>query len=375
MVKRIGVLCLGNKNWVGGLNYSITFARTIAKIGGYKVFVFYKDKSVQKELKNENNLELIFFSRNILFESFLKISSRLIGIELRILLFVKKFKLDFVYPYQFAQFLGSDNDKVGFWMFDFQHLKFPEFFPKKEIEKREKIIRKVIKNNIKLILSSNAMLEEFNSNYDYAKTFVYQFNPLLNEVNNPKFIHKVLAKFELKKNEYFIICNQFWVHKNFEILFKAIKAFLKTNHNTVYKFVFTGRLQDDRFPNNYDLLKNKYPAIFENEKVLFLGLIERQEQLILIQESLGLIQPSLYEGWNSSIEEAKCLNVPVVASDIKVHREQLKGDDNYIFDKSDPMDLITKLELLIGSELKSNSFSKNKMQKTLKEQIDSIINT
>ena len=45
--------------------------------------------------------------------------------------------------------------------------------------------------------------------------------------------------------------------------------------------------------------------------------------------ALYLINPSKSEGWNSAIEEAKFLNTRVLASNLKVHHEQL-GSKGYI---------------------------------------------
>jgi glycosyltransferase involved in cell wall biosynthesis len=41
-----------------------------------------------------------------------------------------------------------------------------------------------------------------------------------------------------------------------------------------------------------------------------------------------MFQPSLYEGWSTTIEEAIYLGTPIVASDLQVHKEQLEGIDN-----------------------------------------------
>jgi glycosyltransferase involved in cell wall biosynthesis len=46
------------------------------------------------------------------------------------------------------------------------------------------------------------------------------------------------------------------------------------------------------------------------------------DQIQLMRRSLGVIQPSLFEGWNTVVEEARCLAKPIILSDIAVHREQ-----------------------------------------------------
>jgi hypothetical protein len=66
-----------------------------------------------------------------------------------------------------------------------------------------------------------------------------------------------------------------------------------------------------------------------------LGLISRSDQLLLMRNSQAVIQPSLFEGWSTVIEDAKSLQVPVIASNLKVHIEQL-GKDGCYFDPHDP---------------------------------------
>ena len=58
----------------------------------------------------------------------------------------------------------------------------------------------------------------------------------------------------------------------------------------------------------------------------FLGLIPYKDVLSLMRSSVAVINPSLVEGWSTTVEEAKSLRVPLVLSDILVHREQAIRD-------------------------------------------------
>jgi glycosyltransferase involved in cell wall biosynthesis len=62
----------------------------------------------------------------------------------------------------------------------------------------------------------------------------------------------------------------------------------------------------------------------ENQ-VKLLGFINREDQLCLMKNAVAIIQPSLFEGWSTVIEDAKALRAKVIASDINVHREQLNS--------------------------------------------------
>ena len=53
-----------------------------------------------------------------------------------------------------------------------------------------------------------------------------------------------------------------------------------------------------------------------------LGFISREDQLTLMQAAVAVMQPSLFEGWSTVVEDAKSMSVPLVASAISVHQEQ-----------------------------------------------------
>jgi glycosyltransferase involved in cell wall biosynthesis len=126
---------------------------------------------------------------------------------------------------------------------------------------------------------------------------------------------------------------------------------LLINKGKSVKVVFTGKQSDNRNPKyNVDLMNFVKQNQLESS-TYFLGFIERQEQLKLMQHSIAVIQPSLFEGWSTVIEDAKALNVPMIVSDIEVHREQL-GDYNLYFQKHNSSELADKMEVVQKSRPK-----------------------
>jgi hypothetical protein len=53
-----------------------------------------------------------------------------------------------------------------------------------------------------------------------------------------------------------------------------------------------------------------------------LGLIPRSDQIQLMRGATAVVQPSLFEGWSTVVEDARCLGKRLFVSDIAVHREQ-----------------------------------------------------
>jgi glycosyltransferase involved in cell wall biosynthesis len=81
--------------------------------------------------------------------------------------------------------------------------------------------------------------------------------------------------------------------------------------------------------------------------VLFLGFIDRIDQLHLIKGAKALVQPSLFEGWSTVIEDGKAMDKFIIASDIPVHREQLAA--NAVF--FNPLDANELAQLLLANAL------------------------
>ena len=53
-----------------------------------------------------------------------------------------------------------------------------------------------------------------------------------------------------------------------------------------------------------------------------LGKVPRSDLLALLQTATAVVQPSRFEGWNTTLQDAKAVGCPVIVSDLAVHREQ-----------------------------------------------------
>jgi glycosyltransferase involved in cell wall biosynthesis len=156
----------------------------------------------------------------------------------------------------------------------------------------------------------------------------------------------IFKKYNISK-PYFFSPNQFWAHKNHIILLKAINLLKKKRLE--YQVVFTGKENDYRNANYMEELK-KYIA--ENniaDTIRFLGFIDRADQLKLMKESIAVIQPSLFEGWSTVVEDAKAMNQLLILSSLNVHKEQC-GKNALYFDPYDESLLAEKMELALNGK-------------------------
>jgi glycosyltransferase involved in cell wall biosynthesis len=69
----------------------------------------------------------------------------------------------------------------------------------------------------------------------------------------------------------------------------------------------------------------------------------------LMRQSLAVLQPSLFEGWSTTVEEAKSVGKSVILSDIPVHHEQDPPAAVY-FDPHDPEALADCLMRTFGEK-------------------------
>ena len=113
-----------------------------------------------------------------------------------------------------------------------------------------------------------------------------------------------------------------------------------------YRFVFTGELRDHRNRGYYIKLKSIMEDKQIQERIKVLGFIDRAEQLVVMEHAALLVQPSLFEGWGTVVEDAKVFGKTIVLSNIPVHQEQ-RDDRCYLFDAEDPDDLIDKIKSAI----------------------------
>ena len=136
-----------------------------------------------------------------------------------------------------------------------------------------------------------------------------------------------------------------WAHKNHIAVLKAVKI-LKTEGTKDLQVVFSGKEVDYRNPAFFGELKNYITENGIEDCVRFLGFIDREDQLQLMNNSISVIQPSLFEGWSTVIEDAKSMGQYVIASNLEVHQEQLLNNCVF-FNPSDANELAKIMKCFI----------------------------
>jgi glycosyltransferase involved in cell wall biosynthesis len=140
--------------------------------------------------------------------------------------------------------------------------------------------------------------------------------------------------------EFFYLPNQFWVHKNHLLVVEALALLRKQGRRVVV--AASGNPRDPRDPQHFPRLGERIRTCGLQEDFRLLGLIPYPHLGALMQASAALLNPSLFEGWSTTVEEARASGVPLILSDLPVHREQA-GDGATYFDRSSPAALAEAL--------------------------------
>jgi glycosyltransferase involved in cell wall biosynthesis len=223
------------------------------------------------------------------------------------------------------------------WIPDFQHEFIPDMFQPSEITERRRLFELAAEQARMVILSSQTACDHFAIFHPSHKhkARVLRFAPNLpqtvTEAGGVGF-HK---KYHIPE-KFFYLPNQFWIHKNHQLVVDAIELCVEQNPDICV--VCTGGLYDYRSPMYSTKLISEISKRGLRNHVIVLGLIDRQDVYSLMRYSIAVVQPSLFEGWSTTTEEAKAMGKTIILSDIPTHREQ---DPKYgiYFDPADARQL------------------------------------
>jgi hypothetical protein len=132
----------------------------------------------------------------------------------------------------------------------------------------------------------------------------------------------VLKIYDLPK-VFFFLPNQFWKHKNHICVVNALKLCKAMGDEIV--IAASGKQQDMRDNHYFPSLLNSITSNNLEKNFRLLGLIPYEHIQVLMQECAALINPSHFEGWSTTVEEAKSYGKHMMLSAINVHKEQAVG--------------------------------------------------
>ena len=232
------------------------------------------------------------------------------------------------------------------WIPDFQHCEAPEYFTVMQRAERDEGYSRMARYAKLIILSSEDVgthFERFAPEYA-GKARVAPFVSLMADevfLADPR---QTVRAYGIE-GRFVLVPNQWWRHKNHEVVIRA--AALLNERGSDLTWVFTGALADYRDPSHISALLQLIARLGLSKHVSILGMLPRDEQLQLMRAAEVVVQPSLFEGWSTVVEDAKTLGQRLVVSDLPVHREQ-EPPASLFFEPSSPEDLAGKVAAMLG---------------------------
>lgn len=321
---KVAFLLNVDKGWLGGLNYYRNLLSAVEQYGsGRFEFEIYTGKNVDISLLKDYPqgifiIKSAFFTRNHPLEILRRIAAKLTGYDLLGEWYLLRSGVSII-----SHVAGRDKYKkikTTTWIPDFQHKYCKEFFSKDELYGRDVAFFMQAKNRDLVILSS------YDAMYDF-KRFIPQYEDkaeVLQFVPTLKFSDSVDTQLLEKRyniiDKFFYVPNQYWLHKNHMVVLRAIKLLKDKGHEV--KVVSTGNTADYRAPHLMKEIQSYIREYHLENNYRILGLIPYDDVQLLSECCHAYINPSLFEGWSTTVEEAKYRGKRIILSDLGIHKEQ-----------------------------------------------------
>lgn len=333
-------------NWIGGLNYFRNLLNAMELQPNRQVLpIILGGKDLLPEpLNHLESIPDIYLGSSVNPKAFFSKVERLVfqngGYFAR---YLKKNKIRLL---SHSDFLGSRSPVPALgWIPDFQHMHLPQFFTRKEILQRRMVHNMMAREMQGIVFSSEHALRDFQRYYPKhrCKIFVLKFS-VTNTSESLDTSSSILENYGIRE-PFFHLPNQFWAHKNHGLVIDAMK--ILESRGGCPLVVSTGQTHDYRCPGYFEELKEKVKKFKLTDRFRILGLIEYSNVAILLKKSVCIINPSLFEGWSTTVEEAKSLGKRILLSSIPVHHEQnpLRGT---FFQPNDPDFLADQMERIFN---------------------------
>jgi hypothetical protein len=362
------VINFSKNDWIGGYNYYLHLINSLKKFAKNDVnpiiIVDKKERILQnKELSNYSFRVCKYFSNS---NSSLRIFNKLLIVILgKSFLYEKFFKKNKIYVISHSHYVGRNSCAKSYpWFPDFQEYFYPKFFSKLKILLRKLNLLLAIIHSTKIIVSSRSVLKDLKKisfqAFKKAEILLHTNNLVKpSDIYSANYIKK---KYNIKKH-FFLLPNHYWMHKNHLVVLKA----LTTIKNKNFKIISTGALLDHRNKSYFNYILKFIEDNNLGKSYKILGIIPDRDFNSLISCSLGVINPSKFEGWGNSGAKAIVFGKPAILSNIGPHKEL---DGKIFFFGADNYYKLAKILLNLSIKKSSNknySFEYKKYQLRTKE--------
>ena len=383
MFNRINIIIpvLGSSSWTGGFTYQANLIEALRTRPDVSIYLV---KNLDLQIENDEKSKLTGRFFQFLYQlrkSILNKYSLVVrGYNKELTKKLNRYtvaQMNVLFTHNNAHLLSRNNLIKLYWIPDFQHVHMSYFFSEDEIvERNSRFLHGCEHADIIIVSSKNAQ----NDLANFAPQYLNK-SRISNFVSNvPKGIWDInpgqlLSKYSIPE-KFFYLPNQFWKHKNHMLVFEALHRLKKENIFPI--IVCTGNPTDYRNPEYSNELKKKIEEWELKDQLFILGLVDHNDVLLLIRQCIALINPSLFEGWSTTVEECKSIGKRAILSNIEVHMEQNPPLSDF-FDPHDAKSLAELLkkhwqELAPGPDLELEEKAKSSLHQRMNNYANNFVN-
>lgn len=335
---RVAFTLIGGANWTGGYNYLLNLVRALSAHTPVRVqpVLFFGTDVIEKDAEPFEQIAGALVVREAAF------NRARTGVRLRQALLTgsdqvaarafAEHRIDVVF--ESAQFYGWRFPvPTVAWIPDFQHRYLRHLFDLKAYWKREIGFRAQTLSGRHVMLSSEDARLDCERFYPITRgrTHVVRFAVQAENAVDAFAARAVADSYGLPE-AFFFLPNQFWKHKNHECVIQALLSLKAKGCEKVV--AVSGKQADPRDPQHFPRLQRLIEENDLGRNFLLLGLIPHSHIPALMRSCSALINPSTFEGWSTTVEEAKAMGTPMILSSLRVHREQ--SEQAIFFDPHSP---------------------------------------
>jgi glycosyltransferase involved in cell wall biosynthesis len=323
---------IGGRNWTGGYNYLLNLLKALASHQKDEItsvlFVPAEREPDFEAFAALSGVEVV--SSELLNANHRKtqlLQAILLGRVTALTRLFAEHRIDLVF--EAARFFGW---RLGIpaiaWIPDFQHKALPRLFSKVAWWKREIGFRAQIMSGRTIMLSSDDARHACERHYPMTRGRTHTVHFAVSAKTTPDFptTRAIADSYGLPPN-YIFMPNQFWRHKNHMLVIEALSILRERGVDVVV--AASGKQYDPRAPGYFPVFERMLKERCLETSLRLLGLIPYDHLNALMRCCQAMLNPSLFEGWSTTVEEARALATPMLLSDLDVHHEQMGSDARY----------------------------------------------
>lgn len=325
MIRVAFILSRNNRIWNGGLNYYRNLLRAICDLPDPLIEpVIVTDTLVDKSaFPGYPDVEIVrssIFDRHSIRWYAQRSVDHLFARDVLIEPLLTRCRIDLL---SHVSYLLNPSSSIPtcVWIPDLQIVRYPQFFSVEEIAVRTRDLKRACRRASRIILSS------FDAQHDLdvfapemvSKSSIMQFVSRPSPETEQTDLETLRRKYSFA-GSFFLLPSQLWMHKNHKTVILAVETLAAKKREVLV--LAPGK--------QYDSRHEEYPAKLVafardhgvSESFRLLGEIPYSDLSGLMTHCVSMVTASLFEGWSTTVEEAKSIGKEIILSDIPVHREQ-----------------------------------------------------